>query len=73
MDAVTPETETAIVDVWYTPVSVEHWDSLEARYLGQLTAEERERHDRFHFRKDRILYLTAKALARPALLSTPLL
>jgi len=64
MDVVTPETETAIVDVWYAPVSVEHWDALEARYLGQLTAEERERHDRFHFRKDRILYLSAKALAR---------
>ena len=64
MDLVTPETETTIVDVWYTPISIEHWDALEARYLPELTAEERERHDRFHFRKDRILYLAAKALAR---------
>ena len=64
MDAVTPETETAIVDIWYTPISIEQWDDIDARYLDQLTPPERERRDRFHFRKDRILYLTAKALAR---------
>ena len=64
MDTVTPDAETAIVDVWYSPVSIEQWDRLESRYLEQLTPAERERCDRFHFRKDKILYLSAKALAR---------
>src|SRR5258706_660501 len=59
--------EPAEVRVYYAPsASVE--DSAEhARCLARLSDEERERHRRFHFERDRHSYLAAHALTRSVL------
>jgi len=55
------------VDVWLARPSQIADDALRSRYLDLLSAEERAQHRRFHFERDRELYLVAHALVRSTL------
>ena len=60
------------VDIWYaTPDESGVIPGLE-RYQGLLSADERQRHQAFHFDRDRHLYLVAHALLRTSLLISSL-
>jgi 4'-phosphopantetheinyl transferase len=55
------------VHVWIADPGTDGLAQLEARYHGLLDQEERDKYRRFHFDRDRSLYLAAHALTRLAL------
>src|SRR5437763_1313357 len=55
------------VHVWYTLAPRPLGDATAAGYLAILTPEERARHDRFAFEKDRRQFLLGKVLVRTVL------
>lgn len=55
------------VDLWCFFYEEHLTDELARRYDALMTPDERERHQRFHFEKDRRLFLATRALVRCAL------
>ncbi len=60
-----PDEQT--VDLWYVVPETVHDAALLERYAGLLSAEERRRHARFAFARDRHRFLVSRALLRSVL------
>jgi 4'-phosphopantetheinyl transferase len=56
-----------VVDLWYFRYEASQSDELLQAYAALLTPDERERHDRFLFAKDRLQFLATRALVRTVL------
>lgn len=61
------EISPASLHIWFAFANEIQEPGLLSRYLELLTPEERQRHQRFYFEKDRHLYLVARALLQTVL------